>query len=110
MLYNPDNIYGSIVNLYEIEDNSYFDTITFPPKSKHGNRIQNFEQIGMQDPFVPRAHQNPPESYQDMVYPDSRYSCEIFQGKSIYVPTAHMMLKMMSACIGIANSSELWFK
>ena len=55
----------------------------------------------MTDPFLPLDDFKAPETYKDLVYPDSRYEHNIFQGISILLPSKAMMFKLMCACIGI---------
>ena len=79
------------------------------PPDRNQNKISSFEQVGMVDPFVRKEYSNKPESFLDPVYPESRYTDEFFQGKSIYFPQLKHMFKLMCACIGIAKPEELWF-
>ena len=48
-----------------------------------------------------------PESANVYVYPEER----LIRGESpsvIYIPSVHIMLKMMRACIGISKPDDLW--
>lgn len=83
--------------------------------------INSFAQIGLSDPF-PDDDQfiegslddvNPdlykmPDSPEVKVYPDDRYR-KGFCPYCIYIPRKEIMLKLMRACIGVRNPSELWF-
>jgi len=75
--------------------------------------VDNFEGIGMTDPFPDEkfnvmGNVKQP-SYQVDVYQKSRYVPEN-SPSVIYIPTRVVMIKMMRACLGVTDPSQLWFK
>ena len=95
----------------ELTDFLGMNDIEIEPKKFN---INSFSQIGMVDPFpfenkYEREHPLVvPVSINDMVYDYKRY----YPANSvpqIYIPRKELMYKLMRACMGVEDASELWF-
>ena len=72
--------------------------------------INSFWNIGWPDPF-PDEHTDSDQDFlrnkEDLVYRDSRY-VDAHSPFVIYIPNENVMFKIMRACLGVDEISELW--
>jgi hypothetical protein len=73
--------------------------------------INSFHQLGWPDPYPKensyKSSAKQPVDGDDLVYDPVRFS-EGTAPYVVYIPRAEMLFKMMRACIGVTEASDLW--
>ena len=67
------------------------------------------QQQPMEPTHQESAQSTIPQTPDDLVYPAARMCHEDSSPLTLYLPTKHMLFKLMRACISVGKAEELWF-